>query len=81
MAKKPLPFKYNQVIAELSYSKKEVMAIGDQVFTDVLGGNLAGCTTVLVSPLSMIEFSGTKLLRFMEILTGRKLVYRAINEQ
>jgi len=77
LARKPFTFNYKKAMAQLGYDKSEVMAIGDQVFTDVLGGNLAGCTTVLTSPLSEIEFSGTKLMRFAEkIIAGRKLAYR-----
>ena len=76
-ARKPLPFRYRRAIAELSFSREEVMTIGDQVFTDVLGGNLVGCVTVLTSPLSVVEFSGTRLLRYLErIFAGRKLAGR-----
>jgi len=76
-ARKPFTYKYKRAFADLSLACTEVMTIGDQIFTDVLGGNIAGCTTVLISPLSEREFSGTKLLRFLEkFLVGRKLVYR-----
>ncbi|MCL1804440.1 MAG: YqeG family HAD IIIA-type phosphatase [Clostridiales bacterium] len=77
LARKPFPFKYHKAIAELGYRKSEVLAVGDQIFTDVLGGNLAGCTTALTSPLSGNEFAGTKALRFAEkLIAGRKLVYQ-----
>jgi HAD superfamily phosphatase (TIGR01668 family) len=73
-ARKPFPFKYRKAFAELGVLCSEVMAVGDQVFTDVLGGNLAGCATILASPLSETEFSGTKLLRLLEkLIAGRKL--------
>ena len=72
-AKKPFPFRYRQVMRELSYRPEEIMTIGDQLFTDVLGGNLSGCRTLLVSPLSEKEFTGTRLLRFLERrLAGRR---------
>ena len=40
--------------------------IGDQVFTDILGGNLAGMRTVLVKPMARREFVGTKISRLFE---------------
>lgn len=76
-ARKPFPYRYKKAIAELSLTKAKVMAVGDQVFTDVLGGNVAGCTTVLTSPLSPVEFIGTRVMRFFEKhIAGRKITYR-----
>ena len=76
-ANKPFPFVYRKAISELGFHARQVMTIGDQIFTDVLGGNLAGCVTVLTAPLSEVEFSGTRLLRFLEKwLAGRKLIFR-----
>src|SRR2546428_8648636 len=42
--------------------------IGDQVFTDILGGNLLGVRTILVEPLSEQEFPTTRLVRRLERL-------------
>ncbi|MCL1849399.1 MAG: YqeG family HAD IIIA-type phosphatase [Clostridiales bacterium] len=76
-ARKPLPKRYRRAIAELDYENREIMAIGDQIFTDVLGGNLTGCTTVLISPLSEVEHSGTKLFRLLEkLITGREITFK-----
>jgi hypothetical protein len=44
----------------------QVAVIGDQLFTDVLGGNLVGAHTVLVSPLSKQELGYTRLVRRLE---------------
>jgi len=76
-ARKPFPFHYRKAIAELGVNATETMTVGDQIFTDVLGGNLMGCVTVLTSPLSATEYRGTKLLRFLEkYIAGRELVFR-----
>ena len=76
-AKKPLPYHYKKAIAELSFDDGQIMAVGDQIFTDVLGGNLNRCVTVLISPLSADEYTGTKMLRVLEkLVAGRKIVYR-----
>jgi HAD superfamily phosphatase (TIGR01668 family) len=47
-------------------SRDEVLMIGDQCCTDILGGNLAGVTTILVEPLTERDWPGTKFLRMIE---------------
>lgn len=42
--------------------------IGDQLFTDIMGGNRAGMLTVLVRPLSSRDFPATKIMRLLERL-------------
>ncbi|AGA69885.1 HAD phosphatase subfamily IIIA [Desulfitobacterium dichloroeliminans LMG P-21439] len=44
----------------------DTAVIGDQLFTDILGGNRMGLYTILVLPISDHEFVGTKVLRRME---------------
>lgn len=70
LAKKPFPGQYKKVIAALKIKPAQTMTIGDQIFTDTLGGNLAGCLTVLIPPLEAKEYGGTKILRFMERMIG-----------
>jgi predicted HAD superfamily phosphohydrolase YqeG len=46
--------------------------VGDQIFTDIFGGNKLGLYTVLVDPISAREALITKLLqRPLERLIGR----------
>jgi HAD superfamily phosphatase (TIGR01668 family) len=75
-AKKPFSAMYRKAMSDLELTGQSVMAVGDQLFTDVLGGNLAGCTTVLIAPLDVREHAGTKFLRFLERLAGRKTAFR-----
>lgn len=49
-------------------TKEEVLMVGDQICTDILGGNLGGVDTVLVEPLTDKDWPGTKLLRMIEWL-------------
>ncbi len=42
--------------------------VGDQVFTDILGGNRLGLHTILVRPQSHREFILTRLVRLVERL-------------
>jgi hypothetical protein len=44
----------------------ETAVVGDQIFTDVLGGNRLKLYTILVVPMSSYEFIGTRLMRIPE---------------
>jgi uncharacterized protein len=46
--------------------------VGDQVFTDILGGNRLGLHTILVRPQSQREFILTRLVRLLERLLGHR---------
>lgn len=52
---------------DLMQTKPDTTAVvGDQIFTDILGGNRLGLFTILVSPISRKEFIGTRLVRVIE---------------
>lgn len=51
LAHKPMPSGYKNAAATLGVPKKECVAIGDQIFTDVMGANLAGISSVLLEPI------------------------------
>ncbi len=70
-AVKPLPFAFWRALAVIGLEAREVAVIGDQVFTDVLGGNLVGCLTILVEPLSSHDLPHTLVLRRLESLIMR----------
>jgi HAD superfamily phosphatase (TIGR01668 family) len=53
------------------------VVIGDQLFTDILGGNLAGSHTILVNPMHPREFIGTKISRGLEWIAFRLLGLQA----
>lgn len=44
----------------------KTVVVGDQILTDILGGNRAGMFTVLVKPMHSHEFIGTKISRLIE---------------
>ena len=48
---KPLARGFERAAAKLRLAKDEIAVVGDQIFTDVLGGNLWGAKTVLVKPI------------------------------
>ncbi|MCQ2449380.1 MAG: YqeG family HAD IIIA-type phosphatase [Clostridia bacterium] len=51
MGLKPLPFGFFRAVKALGLPKKQVATVGDQIFTDTLGGNIAGVTTILLTPI------------------------------
>lgn len=51
MGLKPLPFGYLRAIKRLGFKKSETAIVGDQIFTDTLGGNLVGLNTILLTPI------------------------------
>jgi HAD superfamily phosphatase (TIGR01668 family) len=65
-ALKPLPSAYAATLRQLGTRPSQTLAIGDQLFTDVLGAKAAGMRAVLVRPLSNREFPTTRLLRLFE---------------
>lgn len=65
-AKKPLPRAFNKACEKLQLEANEVAIIGDQLLTDILGGNLAGLYTILVDPLVKSDAPITQLNRKIE---------------
>ena len=77
LAAKPLPFGYLKASNFLGKKRKNIAMVGDQVFTDVLGGNLAGIKTVLVTDITPENKTGFKIKRYFE----RILLKRWRNER
>lgn len=50
-AMKPLPFGYLKARAMLKMKCSDCAIIGDQIFTDVVGANLCGMKSVLLTPI------------------------------
>ena len=72
-ARKPHPGKFRKLLKAYNYNINEVAIIGDQLLTDVVGGNKIGITTILVNPLSDKDIIFTKLNRFLEKRKMKKL--------
>lgn len=65
-AVKPLPFAFMRALSAMGSDRRQAAVIGDQLFTDVLGGNLMGMRTILVTPLSSSDLPHTLVLRRIE---------------
>lgn len=61
-AVKPRRQPFLRALAILGVSAKETAVVGDQIFTDILGGNRLGLFTILVVPMEGKEFWATKLI-------------------
>lgn len=48
---KPLPVGFARAVRELGVPKSRIAAVGDQIFTDILGANLAGVRSIFVYPI------------------------------
>ena len=72
-AGKPRRQAYGRALARLGLPAPAVAVVGDQVFTDVFGGNRSGLLTILVRPLGHREFPATRVVRLVEGLWLRRL--------
>ena len=72
-AMKPFPFAVRAALKKMGVAPEEAILIGDQVYTDVAAGNLAGVRTVLVRPQCTSDLWYTHIMRIGErmILHGR----------
>lgn len=52
-AVKPMTHGFKRAAKKLGLSKSEIGVVGDQIFTDVCGGNLAGMKTILTEPIEI----------------------------
>ena len=75
-AVKPTPWALRKAMTIMGTPARQTALIGDQVFTDILGGNLVGMYTILVDPLSSQEFPTTKLVRRLERLVRARVIGR-----
>ena len=69
---KPFPFGFNKVISKLNISKKEIVVVGDQIFTDIFGGNLKGLKTILIKPIGKEKGLFWKIRRNIENIILKK---------
>lgn len=67
-ARKPRRRSFLRAMELMQTGKEETAVIGDQIFTDMLGGNRLGLLTILVTPISRREFIGTRFMRLLERL-------------
>jgi HAD superfamily phosphatase (TIGR01668 family) len=77
-SKKPFPWKFRKILKKYKYNVDEVAIIGDQLVTDVFGGNRIGITTILVNPISSKDKFLTHITRFIENIIIRKAMKKQL---
>ncbi len=65
-AAKPRRRSFTLAMKKMGSTPKSTAVIGDQVFTDILGGNRLDLYTILVHPIDSHEFWTTRIVRRLE---------------
>ncbi len=65
-AKKPFQMGFNRAISMLNLPRENILLVGDQIFTDILGANIAGIKSALVEPQDKNESLFLKIKRLFE---------------
>ena len=76
---KPLPFGFLRVIKKLGLKRRNTAIVGDQIFTDILGGSLVGIKTVLLTPILLEDGISFKIRRRLEKLIFK--IYKIKNTE
>ena len=73
-AKKPSKKGFIKIQNKLNINPKNIAVIGDQIFTDVIGGNRCNMFTILVDPLDKKDFWYTAWKRPIENKIKKKII-------
>lgn len=77
-AAKPRKTSFRKAMDLLGTVPQETAVVGDQLFTDILGGNRMACYTIWTPPLSTTEFISTKAVRRLERMVIRRFRKKGI---
>ena len=77
-AVKPRKYPFKKALALLETEPKETATAGDQLFTDIWGGNRMALFTIWTTPLSTKELLFTRLVRRLEKIVAKKLQKKGI---
>ena len=78
---KPAMKHFRSFMLQHKIKENEVAMIGDQLLTDILGGNRVGITTILVNPISNKDLPPTYINRIRERKIIKKLRNRNLFAQ
>ena len=65
-AKKPLKLNFLKIQKEIGESPEQIGVVGDQLFTDIIGGNRCNMFTILVDPINEKDYWYTAWKRPIE---------------
>lgn len=73
LALKPTSIGFRRILRKTHLKYEECANVGDQLVTDVVGGNRLGIYTILVDPIIEKELKATKINRYIEKRKLKKL--------
>ena len=73
-ARKPLSYGVTSALKKFGFNKKDMLIVGDKIFTDILCGKFSRIKTALVVPVELENMPFFKVKRFLEriILRGKR---------
>jgi HAD superfamily phosphatase (TIGR01668 family) len=77
-AVKPRKSPFRKAMEIMGTLPETTAVVGDQIFTDILGGNRLRLYTIWISPLSPTEFISTKAVRKIERMVVKRFRKRGI---
>ena len=77
-AMKPFKDSFLKALEKCKFQINETAIIGDQLLTDIAGGNKVGITTILVDPIDTKDHFVTRFNRFLERKKIKKLRKKAL---
>ncbi len=75
---KPFKKKYKKVMHIYNFKDNEIACIGDQLLTDVFGANRMGFVSILVNPISNVDYFGTKINRIFERSIFKRMAHQGL---
>ncbi len=81
LAKKPLKSGFSKVQKKLGEKPENIGVVGDQIFTDILGGNRCHMFTILVEPINEKDFWYTAWKRPIENKIKKKYHNQQMKEK
>lgn len=75
-AKKPAKKGFLRVQEKININAENIAVVGDQIFTDVIGGNRCNMFTILVDPVSPKDYWYTAWKRPIENNIKKKIKYK-----
>lgn len=79
-AKKPLKTGFKKVQEKLKEPAQNIAVVGDQIFTDILGGNRSKMFTILVEPIDKKDIWITMLKRPVEDMVKKRYITKTKNK-
>ena len=76
-AQKPFKKGFIRVQKEMKINFENIGVVGDQIFTDVIGGNRCNMVTILVDPVDKKDYWYTAWKRPIENIIKKRIKYRS----